>query len=275
MLGKVEELMQQPDAPNLYWALTALPHPFMNVRKPMEHELGAFQRSFPQLRDLDKARMTTEQAQKLADDVLAVWVKLVTQDVESPLQEKVQVALTVSALLPEARKELIAQGRKADEVDTMPPGQVVLIWFADRKARGRDETLKVFALPGWQALPALENMDKQRQAALNLAANTAVLTGDMALSLVSSGVLKFYWSSLRTERWIAALRTVEAVRLHAAAHEGKLPNTLKDVDVVPLPLDPQTGEGFDKFYSVAGEGGVLSVPLPHALVRRYILSPVK
>ena len=38
MLDRVEELVVQPDAPNLYWALTALPRPLIDVRRAMETE---------------------------------------------------------------------------------------------------------------------------------------------------------------------------------------------------------------------------------------------
>jgi glutathione S-transferase len=47
----------------------------------------------------------------------------------------------------------------------------------------------------------------------------------------------------RLEQRIALLRHVEAIRMYAAAHEGKVPPKLSDVDV-PLPLDPFTGKPF-------------------------------
>jgi hypothetical protein len=47
----------------------------------------------------------------------------------------------------------------------------------------------------------------------------------------------------RLEQRIALLRHVEALRLYAAAHDGKLPEKLADVEV-PLPVDPFTGKPF-------------------------------
>jgi hypothetical protein len=49
------------------------------------------------------------------------------------------------------------------------------------------------------------------------------------------------------ERQIALLRHVEALRLYAAGHGGKLPARLSDIPV-PLPVDPFSGKPFD--YSV-------------------------
>jgi hypothetical protein len=67
---------------------------------------------------------------------------------------------------------------------------------------------------------------------------------------------------------------VEAVRLQTG-RDGKLPKALEDVTVVPLPLDPQTGKGFDGFYTVAGDKAVLVVPLRPAWDRRYEFTPLK
>jgi hypothetical protein len=65
---------------------------------------------------------------------------------------------------------------------------------------------------------------------------------------------------VRLDRKIAALRCVEAVRLYAAAHAGKLPTALKDIDEVPIPLDPATGNDFE--YKADGNKAVLSAPAP-------------
>ncbi len=53
----------------------------------------------------------------------------------------------------------------------------------------------------------------------------------------------------RVDQRIALLRHVEALRLHAAEHNGTLPAKLSDV-AVPLPDDPVTGKPFR--YEVIG-----------------------
>ena len=47
----------------------------------------------------------------------------------------------------------------------------------------------------------------------------------------------------RIDQRIALLRHVEALRLHAAEHNGTLPVKLADISV-PLPVDPITGKPF-------------------------------
>src|SRR5690606_29899023 len=50
-------------------------------------------------------------------------------------------------------------------------------------------------------------------------------------------------ASVRLEREMAALQTIEALRMHAARH-GKWPMRLADVTCVPVPKNPATGESF-------------------------------
>ena len=56
------------------------------------------------------------------------------------------------------------------------------------------------------------------------------------------------------------MQTLEAIRLQAAADQGKLPKQLSDVKVVPVPLDPMTGTAFQ--YKVDGNQATLYGPTP-------------
>jgi hypothetical protein len=60
--------------------------------------------------------------------------------------------------------------------------------------------------------------------------------------LLSSGQ-KVRRAQGRLEQRLALLRHVEALRLYAADHQGRWPETLTDVNV-PLPVDPFTGKPF-------------------------------
>src|SRR5262249_35100520 len=52
-------------------------------------------------------------------------------------------------------------------------------------------------------------------------------------------------SQQRLERQFAVLRLIEAIRLYAANHEGKLPPSLTDIKDVPVPVCPVTGKSFE------------------------------
>ena len=49
MLDRVEELISQPGAPNLYWALTALPRPLVSMREALETEQRMGENMVPEL----------------------------------------------------------------------------------------------------------------------------------------------------------------------------------------------------------------------------------
>ena len=66
----------------------------------------------------------------------------------------------------------------------------------------------------------------------------------------------------RLDQRFALLRHVEAIRLYAAAHGGKLPASLADIDV-PLPDDPFTGKPFH--YAVEGKKATLRGTPPRGM----------
>jgi hypothetical protein len=67
------------------------------------------------------------------------------------------------------------------------------------------------------------------------------------------------FGQVKLDRQIAALRTVEAIRLYAGAAGGRLPARLEEVQQVPVPLNPMTGEPFT--YELQADRAVLSAPL--------------
>ena len=60
LLTRVEELVSQPNSPNLYWALSALPRPFIDLRPSIEMEERFLQMTVSGLDDLEHSR-TNEQ----------------------------------------------------------------------------------------------------------------------------------------------------------------------------------------------------------------------
>jgi hypothetical protein len=65
---------------------------------------------------------------------------------------------------------------------------------------------------------------------------------------------------VRLERKLAALRAIEALRMHAAVHGGQLPNKLHEVTIVPVPNDPGTGQPFE--YQREGQSATLISRIP-------------
>jgi hypothetical protein len=82
-------------------------------------------------------------------------------------------------------------------------------------------------------------------------------TTQLPLFLLSA-IDKVFLAGSRTDRKIALLRAIEAVRIYAANHQGQLPDKLADVTDVPLPNDPSTGKPFE--YERDKSSGTLIAP---------------
>jgi hypothetical protein len=83
--------------------------------------------------------------------------------------------------------------------------------------------------------------------------------GRLAEALIAA-IPKVMAAGNRIDRKLAALRVIEALRIHAAAHGGRLPDKLTDVTEVPVPNDPGTGKPFD--YRKEGDGATLVGLIP-------------
>jgi hypothetical protein len=74
-------------------------------------------------------------------------------------------------------------------------------------------------------------------------------------------------AEIRVHREFAALRTIEALRRHAAEIDGELPKKLNDITCVPVPENPATGQPF--VYYREGDTAVLELPKSDGLRVAY------
>jgi len=274
MFGHVEEWLQTPGAPNLFWALTDLPAPLVNTAPAVRSELTTLYRSFPPLREVlrrsDKGALSEEDANRIIAELYKDWGAYIGQDVPD-WQRKLGAAALVLKAYPDAKKYLKKQGRTDEQVDAMPAAQVVLLYFVGQYDKIKDDFLKWMNVPPWQARAGMMEAEKEVRA---LGPN-----GNPIISLLMPAVEKVYEARIRIERTADYLRCAEALRFYAAAHDGKPPEKLEDVKL-PLPVDPNTGESFGKFYKVDKDGtGVFEIPpppnMPPSLGRRFLLAPPK
>jgi hypothetical protein len=271
MLSRVEEMIAAPGAPNLYWALTALPRPLLDARRPAAGERDALYRAFPRLRRLGQEALTVEQAGRLAEEVTAALGRLGDGEATAHQARAVFAALAVEAY-PEAKKALLAAGRSPQEVDALPVARAVLLHLTAQYDRAWDEQLR------WMSVPYPEGREALDRLARELAPEGAY-GHNLFLRPNLPAAQRTYLAGLRLERQAAALRVVEAVRRHAAAHGGRPPATLADIKIVPVPPDPLTGRAPEAWYRADFDRAVLEVPpfpgQPGWLGRRYELGPAK
>jgi len=115
----------------------------------------------------------------------------------------------------------------------------------------RDDVFKWFNVPYWQARQRLQQADERINVYMNDLNSNFFLKFMPALSRV-------YWHETKLSRNIAVLRCVEAIRMYAANHQGKLPASLSEITHVPIPINPLTGQDFS--YELLGDKAVIDCP---------------
>jgi hypothetical protein len=253
-LNQLDDLVQQPGCPNLYWALTNLPSPLVDLRRGLQSEkLVLREVEFEGLLKNADAPLTPAQLQLCLDrlDKLRQISAVEGQNVP-PAPVRQELAAREARELPAARAHLIAQGHSAAHVDSLPPQQVVLLYELFKFEKAQDDALKLAGLPFWQGREGLKTFEQ----------SVKDRNGPHSASVFAPMWLnphRVRQGQARVERRIAALRVVEAVRLYAAAHDGKLPAALKDLPV-PVPTDPFTGRDFE--YRLGDNKATLEGPTP-------------
>jgi hypothetical protein len=116
--------------------------------------------------------------------------------------------------------------------------------------------MKCLNLPFWEALPMMKEVDKRRLLALDQAVQHKGGPAIPIYALLYTPVQKVIAIRTQMDRRIAAFRCIEAVRLYAADHDGKLPSSLAEFKEAPAPLDPVTGKPFD--YKLVGDRAILT-----------------
>ncbi len=229
-LGTLEEMVQQRGCPNLYWALTDLPCPVVDLRKGMQGDRTLVAADLRSLRD--DAPMTDSELEKLVSHLSGVigyareQAGLAPRNVRARLHACVKDSARVSA----AQQRLVGAGYPTDLVITFSPTQAILVDEKHEYEIQRDERMKLLAVPLWQIDSSAGGEER--------ADATAGLFADFL-----PHIIKLRRTQGRLTQQIAILRHVEAIRLYAAERGGKLPVRLSDISV-PLPIDPVTGQPF-------------------------------
>lgn len=239
MVERLVELIQQPDAPNLYWAVSTLPRPMIDPRKAVESEMYSLYFSFPELRELESSNYPRDYWSYRLEKVLGDLAMLEAMSTDmTGKQVRLFTMAKVVAGYPAARKWLLDHGRKAELVDKMPVLQVVFLYTMQTYDELRDDCLK------WMYLPYRESIDGLRAAEQRLKDVKAAGTEIIPLaSMLLPAMVGVKTAEVRAQREFAVLQVFSALRLYAA-QKGRLPANLAEIGDVPLPLDPVSGAPF-------------------------------
>jgi hypothetical protein len=259
-LDRATELIAQPESPNLYWGFSGLSGSLLELERTADLEASAFAMTFPAVTDLDRPRDAAEW-KKMADQLVETLEHLG----ELPAPQKGEEGTVLKQFLdriapPSAmgRTSFVKHGRAElagllkltdEKVAAMSDDEVGIRWYAVERMRRDQRTAAVMVLPPREAWPEL----------MALQADLAAFrekTGGKGQSFLDP--TNVYVGLRSLQRKIAALRIIEAVRDHLAKHEGRLPETLAEIEGAPIPLDPLTDEPFA--WKVTGESAILTAP---------------
>jgi hypothetical protein len=265
MAARLEDLIQAPGSPSLYWALADRPRPFIDMRRAMEGERYVLEKELPELNELDRGVWGLDQARRFADSLrklvaLASDEPVPGTDGAAPmdlpdLSRRMGIATMAAKIYPDAKRALIARGRPEAQVEAMPVVQVAALYTVQEYQRLRDDSYKWMNVPYWQSY---NGMDQANHFTAEEKLANPLLS--MMYELLRPILNMRRSSPLRLERELDAIQCIEAIRLYVAAHEGKLPPSLEAITDVPVPIDPAMGKPF--VYQVNGDSANLSAPRP-------------
>jgi hypothetical protein len=144
-LSRVDEMIEQPGCPNLFWALTDLPIPFIDLHKGLQGDRTLID---AELSGLDEREpMSNAPLQKIVDRL--------QKDINGPKDPQGAVREWFGGRAKDeeyvqaARKRLVEAlaSEDASRFDSFPPLQIVLLYAKLDYETARDEGMKALALP--------------------------------------------------------------------------------------------------------------------------------
>lgn len=228
----VEHWIAAPDSPNLYWALSSLRRPLLDLTDATLMERRALESLFPHDESLIREGGTPEDWQRAWN---ALWDSFAMIEGEDNEFRKQATAVGLSLiLLPQARAWWIERGKTVEELNAMPIPQVLLTYVAARSREEADQGMKWMLLPFPEAARQTAAVEEHY---LKLSTNTLDPLGQI-LAMIYPAVKQVAIARGRIDRRIVALRAIESLRSEAA-RTGHWPESLEST-TLPISRDPLT-----------------------------------
>jgi hypothetical protein len=262
MIATIEDFIQQPGAPNLYWALSDLPPASLNIWRATLWERSFLYVHLPVLREIGQRPITAADLQQALVQYRNLGES--TPSVDPVADDK--AALSIAALgwvtYPVARRGLARQGMTAEQLDNLSAAEVLVRYVGDGYRRQRDDLFKWFAVPYPQAREGLAQAHADFEQAI-VRDPIENMLARIFLPAIGRAADRF----AEVDRQFAALRCIEAIRFHAAQDDQRLPASLDAIQTLPIPPDPMTGLPF--LYRLEGPAAILQAPpVPGELDRK-------
>lgn len=273
-LAQVQELIARPDSPDLYWAFAALPRPLIDYREALENEEILIERMIPEIKEATRPHTDLEWAsllvriharivelEKMSDSfgMMQRDQPLSTRTVAGAL-DRASIAMAMAspkglkgALLKPARESAKRLRGLNDEAIAKVSEDQLVVWYIYEQYRLIwDDAFKS------SFLPYADSVEIDRIAAEK---RKAVQAGPLrSLAAMIPAIDAARRTGARLDAKIALLRTVEAIRLHAGINGGSPPDTLEQIKIVPIPLNPLTEKPFT--YRRDGDAAIIEAEKP-------------
>jgi hypothetical protein len=242
MRDGIEEAIQTPGCPNLYWAMASVPRPLIPVSDAIDWEMNTTRRVIPQLQEAMEATWTEEQALQKWSELFDTFQALVPLGI-SDTNAKAGITIAALSAAEPARQRLIAAGIAEDRVASLPPMQATMADAALELRRVGDNLHKGHLLPAAIADRVLQAEEDK----LNnwTQENRYTSVGAVLGGLLFPAVRQAREAETRTQMAHNRLMTVEALRMYAQQHAGELPAALSDLQQAPAMPNPFTGTAFE------------------------------
>jgi hypothetical protein len=276
MTDELVRLIQHTDA-NYYWALAALPEPLVDLRPAMQFEMHMPAQMFPFLQDAETADRSPDEWRKLILGCVRGLESLGgSSSAMNDWQSELAATGLVAKMYPQAKQQLIDEGFDRDRVEAMPVGQVVAIQTSRSVQYAFHEVFKLSHLPYQEATGRMPQTLKRLEAEGHLHGKFSGREGLPLTSLLLPAVSGVMQAETRNARNLATVQAIEAIRMHAAASGGKLPKSLAEITIVPVPANPATGQPFPYTLDAAANQATLEVaPIgsltPQQDGKRYVI----
>lgn len=240
----LRDIMNRPDAPNLYWAFSECPSQRSTLRTSWEGESQWWTASIP---DLSRFRRGEELS---ADQWRAVFDEVLTLVQEPNKRTPDPVSSTSPELMRQAREQYaLAHQMTVDQAARVDSIIVIGEFYFQQYENANEDIFKLRGL----AYPVLlaktaESADMVKK-----------LIHDEPVNYFLEAIPNFHsavWAMARADRQLAAMTAVEAIRSYAAANGGSLPARLEDISDTPVPDNPATGMSFG--YGVDGDTATIT-----------------
>jgi hypothetical protein len=246
------ELSNRPECPNLYWALARMPRRLVSFSRNMQGEHAFMGAALPAIERVRAGEtLTADDYRELMRQTVIVlapmgpdWKRSTTGPTDQEISDSFMASVPAAqAHWAESRQVPLEQVRKLD------PFHVVMRYWWEQYEALADEQYKLVELP----YPLmLEKMQDLRARLQQTRRDEPVNPFRAFISALDKAAVRY----ARVERQEAALMAVEAIRSHATANGGKLPDKLEEIGETPVLPNPLTGLAFE--YRKEGDAAVIS-----------------